>query len=543
MRARDLGRLLAAWAVAIAALIPMAMGYVQYQSAYGLRRWPYEIEAFSADIASLLTAPPNLRLWGWLQAVQRPESELFPGLVLPVTIIAGAALAWTAAARTGVRRLRAPRVLLLLAAVFALVAATPLWFGPWRLEIGGVRFLSVGGGQKPFSIAVLLAIGAVAMHPSMRIGWSRRSPLAFYCIGAAAMWTFSLGPTPTFLNEPLLYKAPYSWLMQVPGVEGVRVPARFWVLSTMCLAVAGALALRHAGGQWRSVGRVLPAIVAVILLVESWPQPLMLEPEPAPRPAHARAVARLDLPISQAHDLIVLYRAIAHQRPVVNGYSGYFAPHYRALQHQLERRDPAVFAYLTSLGPIEVIVDHDFDPDGSWRTYVQRYAGSEVVHQGEAYTAYELPRSSAASSLPNLPGQPLAIADIRASRSQDRVGLMLDGNRITRWDTSGAQSPGDQIVIDLGAAALIAGVELQVAGYVSDFPRELAIDVSDDQAAWRQVWSGSTGLLAVMAAIEDPLNIPLRIPLDASGRYVRLRQLGTDQIYYWSVAELRLFGT
>ncbi|MGH8665285.1 MAG: hypothetical protein ACREUX_13575, partial [Burkholderiales bacterium] len=97
LRALDLGRLLAAWAVAIAALVPMAMGYVKYQSAYGLRRWPYEIQAFSADIASLLTAPQNLRLWGWLQIVQRPESELFPGLVLLLTIVAGAALAGAAA--------------------------------------------------------------------------------------------------------------------------------------------------------------------------------------------------------------------------------------------------------------------------------------------------------------------------------------------------------------------------------------------------------------------------------------------------------------
>ena len=80
---------------------------------------------------------------------------------------------------------------------------------------------------------------ALVLHPSIRAGWSRRSSLAFYTLAAVAMWLFCLGPAPTLMGKPLLYKAPYAWLMLVPGVEGVRVPARFWVLATLCLAVAG----------------------------------------------------------------------------------------------------------------------------------------------------------------------------------------------------------------------------------------------------------------------------------------------------------------
>ena len=36
--------------------------------------------AFSADVASVLKAPGNLRLWGWLDVVDHPESTLFPGI-------------------------------------------------------------------------------------------------------------------------------------------------------------------------------------------------------------------------------------------------------------------------------------------------------------------------------------------------------------------------------------------------------------------------------------------------------------------------------
>ena len=59
------------------------------------------------------------------------------------------------------------------------------------------------------------------------------------------MWLLCLGPAPTFMGKPLIYKAPYAWLMLMPGVEGVRVPARFWVLATLCLAVAAAIALGY----------------------------------------------------------------------------------------------------------------------------------------------------------------------------------------------------------------------------------------------------------------------------------------------------------
>ena len=64
------------------------------------------------------------------------------------------------------------------------------------------------------------------MHPSIRAGWRRRSALAFYSLAAVAMWLLCLGPAPTFMGKPLLYKAPYAWLMLMPGVEGVRVPAQ-----------------------------------------------------------------------------------------------------------------------------------------------------------------------------------------------------------------------------------------------------------------------------------------------------------------------------
>ena len=541
---RKFWKVLAAWGIAGAALLPVALGYWKYQHAYGLRRWPDEIEAFSADVASLLTAPSNLRLWGWLHVVERPESRLFPGLTIPLLVAAGVMLAWTAAARQSHARLRAPRILLAAAAIVAGIAATPLVFGPWRLEIGGLRLLSVGTPQKPFSIAVLLAAAALALHPAVRAGWQRRSPLAFYTIGAAVMWLFCLGPSPTLMNAPVLYKAPYSWLLMLPGADGVRVPARFWILATACAAVAAGLAWVRVSARVPRFRALLPVALGGLILLEAWPDRLPLLDPPSLRPASTRASARLELPVQPAHDLVALYRAIEHRRPVINGYSGYFAPHYWAMQHLLERHDPRVLDYLSTLGAIEVVVDRDQDSGEAWSTYVAAHPHAESVRRDPAFTVYRIARSTGAYALPALAGRSLPIAAIRASVNDGAVGRMTDNDRITRWDSGGPQAPGNELTVDLGASRRVQGIEMQIAGFVADFPRELTVDLSDDEVTWRQAWSGPTGFTAFVAALEAPLTIPLRLPVDAApARYVRLRQHAQEAVYYWSIAELRVFGS
>ena len=544
IRWADFGRLLIAWGVAIVAFVPIAVGYLKYQRAYGLRRWPDEIQAFSADVASVLTASGNLRVWGWLNVVERPESALFPGAVLIAVIVLGIVLAWAAAAHGNVRRLRATRLLLLGAVVFGLVAATPLWFGPWKLDLFGIRLLSVRTPQKPFSVAVLMAATALVLHPSIRAGWGRRSALAFYTLAAVAMWLFCLGPAPTLMGKPLLYKAPYAWLMLVPGVEGVRVPARFWVLATLCLAIAGAVALGYVAAKWQALSKPLIAAVAALVVIEAWPTALTLVEPPTWRPAHTQAASRLELPMGSIPDLIALYRATQHRLPVANGYSGYFAPHYGALQELLSRKNGAALSHLASFGDIEAVVNHAGDGDRAWRTFLAAQPNAQLVGEEQDYTVYRIPQSSERLRVPQFSAAPLAIAGIRATVAQDRVNRMTDGDLITRWDTAGPQDPTNVVTIDLGASKQVEGVETLIAGYLADFPRSLAIDVSEDGAAWSTAWEGETALMTYVAALEMPRTVPLRLPLaNRTARYLRLRQTGADRIYYWSIAELKIYGS
>ena len=546
-------RVIGVWMAAGLVMAPVAQGYVKYQRAAGLRRWPDEIEAFSADIASVLKAPDSLWLWGWLDVVGRPESALFPGLTVVVLALVGSVVAWFATSRSADDRplrqargrLRASRWLLLGAVVFGVIAATPSMFGPWTFEPFGLRLVSVTTARKPVSVALLLTAAALVMHPAVVGAWRRRSLLAFYALATGTMWLFSLGPSPTLMNKPLIYKAPYAWLMLIPGAEGVRVPARFWVLGTLCLAIAAALGVAHITARWSRVRRWVPIAASALILIEAWPRPIRVILRPDARPVHTPAVARLELPVNPAHDAIVLFRAAEHRRPVINGYSGYFAPHYWALQYLLEQRDRAILPRLSSMGTIEVVIDHELDPDRKWRRFVESEPETSVAYDDQAYTVYRVGRAHAASAsmVPRITGEPLPIARVTASPYQELVGNLTDGDRITRWHTGAPQDPTNELTVDLGTTGQVTGVEQQIAGYVADFPRFLTVETSVDGTSWAPAWSGGTALLAFSAALEDPLTIPLRSTFDPrAARYVRLRQSGTEGIYYWSIAELRVFG-
>lgn len=541
---RALLRLGIAWVISAAALAPVMYGYWKYQRAYGFKREIDEIVSFSADVASVLKAPGNLYVWGWLNVVRHPEADIFPGLTVVVLIVTGLVLGWRTAAHERIGRLRIARVFVGIAVFFFAIAASPVYFGPWKLEIGGMRLLSVATPHKPLSVGLLFLVAAGVLHPSVRTAWRRRSALTFYALAAAVMWLFSLGPAPTLLDRKVIYKAPYAWLMLLPGVDGIRVPARFWMLAVLCLAIAAALALRQLTARWPRASRALPAIACLGILIDGWPAPIFMEKAPAWRPIHTRAIARLELPTNPQHDSIVLYRAIEHRRPVFNGYSGYFAPHYWALQYLLRHRDPDVLQRLSAFGPIEVVIDHDYDPGARWRQFVGSYPRAELVFRDDRYSTFRIERGPHVPPLPKLGGDVLPIASFSATYNDALLKNMIDGDPVTRWHAGREQRPGDSMTVDLGASDTVDGVEMLIGGYVTDFPRQLTIETSLDKERWSQAWTGNVGVMAMSAALEDPLHFTLPFAFEARpARYVRLTQTGTEDVFYWSVAELRIRGT
>jgi hypothetical protein len=202
-----------------------------------------------------------------------------------------------------------------------------------------------------------------------------------------------------------------------------------------------------------------------------------------------------------------------------------------------------VLTRIASFGAVEVVIDHDLDPDGAWRRFVASHPQADLAYGGARYTSYRIRAGARPDALPKVRGTPLPIASIAATEGADRVGGMTDHDVVTRWHAGRAQRPDDSMTADLGAPYQVTGAEMLIAGYVTDFPRRLSIATSLDGQAWSQAWEGGTALIAFSAALEDPLNLPLPFSFDArTARYVRFTQTGSDPTYYWSVAELRILG-
>jgi F5/8 type C domain len=525
----------AASAVAAASMAPIGLRYAAIHEQYGLERGLNDIVELSADVTSLVTASPLNAVWGWTSTLNGPERQLFPGATVLVLVAIGM-LASARSPRDGAtRRSRAASALLVLAGVFAIIAATALWIGPWRL-----LFLSVGTPVKPFSLAVLALLAAMLCLPRVRDAHQRRSPFAFYVLGSAALFLISLGPKPAFLHHQILYQPPYAWLMSLSVFRGgVRVPARFGMLMILALSVAAALAYaRFATGRRRVP--VLALLVAG-MLADSWIAGLPLLEPPAPWPARASALGAasfLDLPMGDVMvDSAAMYRAIPAGIPTVNGTSGYEPPHYPVLRRALESYDETALDAMAAYGPLVVAVERSRPQAAERVKWLQAYGPAKEVGADTESVWFLVERRPWVSV--DCRGPSVPIVALRDRHGPLPLGPLQDGDENTLWTSGDAQRTGDMLLLDLGRAVRPCSVRLSLGSHGQAYPSALSIATSADGDSWQISRTQRVGGLAVRAVLDHPRNAVLELPVATEpARFIRLR-IETDQPKApWIVTEL-----
>jgi hypothetical protein len=535
-----------AWAAAAIPILPLLLRYRTIHTSFGFARDFGTIRDFGADMASLLHATDHIALWGWLEVFRRPEGELFPGLTVALLVLAGALFVRD---RSHVRVdnwTRARMILIALTLVTALISASAVVVGPWRLEPFGMRLLSVANPIKPLTFSLVLALVLALTSPGLRRAYLTRSVIGFYAVAGFVMWLLCLGPAPTLMGHPVMYRGPYALLMYLPGFNSLRVPARFWMTVTVCLAVIGAMVFAR---LTEKLGRMRLAAVAVVafgVLADSWMSAMPLAETPKPFAAltcGGMATGPIvELPLGYTYpDVAAMYRQMTHGRPLVNGYSGYFPPHYAALRFGLMLRDHDVLTALAGRGVTDIVVDREPDPDGRWDKYVASHPQATLVCTEGKQMLYRVSPAGAPTAAAAA-GVPVPIAVIRPNVNEAAVTSMIDQDRTTRWE-SGPQSDRTAVEIDLGGVRTVAGVDLSLGPFVEDFPRGLIIEASSDGQTWREVWKGGSAGLAFVAAFEAPRDVPLRYRFGpTAARMLRLKLTKNDETYYWSIAEMRVVG-
>ena len=547
-RWRALAMIAAATVVAAIPLIPIVLRYLSVHSRHGFERSLAEVRGFSADLAAVLCAPPNLTFWGWLNVSCRAEGELFPGAVVFLIFVAATFVT------VGYRRRpdaayapvqRSPRagavtirVLLTVAAVYTLVLMSLLAFGPWRLDLGFIS-ISASDVDKPLLIAFAAGMAAllVALVPH---AWRRPdSILSFYLCAALVTWLLALGPTLTLMGEPSGRPGPFVLLQALPGVGGLRVPARFWLFTVLCLTtVVGLLmatVLSRIGPRRRTAVLILTGCA---LLTDGWTARIPAQPPPMPVPAPAalRDGLVLELPVEPYPDIGATWRAATGGWRSVNGYSGYAPNYYTALTMASRLADENMFAPFQRAQDLHVVVA---DAAVDLKASVERQPGVITTAQGHGFTQYRLPRRETA---PGAVLRTIPLAAVRSDCAPASVSRAHDGDESTRWDCL-ERSEVHGLTVDLGAPATVGAVLYSVGPYAWNVPTEMLVEGSMDGVTWQTMRSGSILGAVIEGGIADPgaLRAVLRFPAQ-SARYVRLRPVNQQEGFGWFVSEIEVRG-
>jgi hypothetical protein len=367
-------------------LTPFLIPYGRVQSTVQLSRRLDEVRLYSADVYAYLTAFPTERFWGSrLSLMPRGEGELFMGAVATVLGVAGLVLFLRRAWRAG-GQVAEPRSVLRVG-----IGVVSLFLVVLVLVTIFTRRISVAIGTLPLRVSELgrpLVALVVAITLLLLVSRKAQARLracftteGFFLASIVAAWWLSLGPSPQSLGRPLDLPAPYTLLYMLPGVDGVRVPARLGMIVALMLAVfAGYVLARLPRNR---LGNITISALTLVFLFEAPPTQLSVNglgptaghalPEgriypPGSGPAVYDAVAALEghtvlleLPIGDmTWDVRAVYYAATHWRPLVNGYSGFFPPHYGSLVARL--------------------LDPERDPEAAWRAVVDSGASHVLVH-------------------------------------------------------------------------------------------------------------------------------------------------------------------
>jgi hypothetical protein len=329
-------------------VIPLLWGYHVRLSAYGLGRTMTEIDAFSADVVALAGISHRAWLWHGILPGAYEEAALFPGLT--ILLLAIVALRWS----RGHQRERTP--------------------------------LRTAGSTDGTT-------------------WFRRDALMFYATAAVGFWLLALGPQPEWSeSRRALAYGPYWVLMQLPAVDSIRVPARAWLPSVLCLSVlAAAGAARLASGSRRKQAAAV-VLTSIAIVAEGWFSDVQVPaPEAMSRDLIPAGALVLDLPIEQGFwNAIPQYRAVRGGYRAVNGYSGYQPEYFEPTRHAIADLRPDALAPFQSVADLYVIVRPD--TPAAVARWVAEHPGAERIHAGAGVDIFKLPRLH-----PEAPRRPLPL--------------------------------------------------------------------------------------------------------------------------------------
>jgi hypothetical protein len=417
---------------------------------------------------------------------------------------------------------------------------------------------------------LIVLVGAVA---GIWRGPRRLRSATLYGVLAAAAFLLSLGPEPAAWSYRLLPSGPYGWLARVvPGMDGLRVPARLGVLVLLSLVVLAALGFARVLARLQPrVRLVLVVLIGIAIFAEGWAVPLRMAPvEARGRPSDRSAYrwlaqqpegAAIELPIlewSIDPTLTYQFATLMHGHPIVNGYSGYGS----ALQEFLGGAASPLndvdamadaLALLRGVGVRYVLVhagdyaDSNLGAETVAAIRAQKGIASEQF-RSDSVVGFQLAtgeRPVDTDVMENSHRHRLRPSDFRAEASDatDRLPLTFDDDGDTRWLTGRPQRGDEWIRVAFDRIRDVSAISLQTAPRsFGDYPRALRIESAGDNGE-RSVLYESAMLVPYgrMLALGRPHPaLVISLPPNRT-RTLTIAQTGQTRRWFWSIHELGIF--
>jgi hypothetical protein len=535
-----------ATAIAVMPLAPVLYRYTTVHSHFGFVRGFSEIRAFSADVGALLCAPQSLTFWGWVRVQCGPEGELFPGVALIglsfIGLVAMVVSSWQSApVQTGRLVTLLRRLLLLVAAVYTVVILVLLISGPFMFEIGALR-VQASGLRKPLQVLTIAVVLALALSPGVRVIVRQSRTMVFYILAAVVTWVLALGPRIMFMGSESA-RGPYELLMSLPGVDGLRVPARFWLMTTICLSVvAGLVVARFIRDRSRRTAAVVAVLVGVAVLSDGWINRIQTAGLPPPVPGGDRLAGATVLhapPDLVGRDIQSVFRAMDGGWKSVNGYSGWGPTYYNAVVVAGRAESEGLVTPFQRFGELYVLVGHDAP---RLRAMIEQQPEVTRVASDDSMTLYHLPARPTISN-PRPDGQRLRPRELRSQCSSELLSKAIDADESSLWQC-GLWDERQTLTVDLGDVHTVGSVVNDLGSLTWMFPAAIAVETSEDGTTWKAAWSGGVFERAILALLADPTRLRIVVAFPPRpARYIRVRAASDGSEAPWTIAEFEVWSS
>ncbi|WP_421876634.1 cellulase family glycosylhydrolase [Marinoscillum sp.] len=120
-------------------------------------------------------------------------------------------------------------------------------------------------------------------------------------------------------------------------------------------------------------------------------------------------------------------------------------------------------------------------------------------------------------------------ASVAGSDASD-FSTVFDRNLATGWTSAASQQGGEVFLVDMGKNEVFNRISFEVGEFSDNYPTQFKIEVSETQATWTSVTSGSGSSDGIF----------LQLPNIYEARYIRITQTGSSS-NPWSIAEFNTY--